>query len=409
MKDRREILFLAHRIPYPPDKGDKIRSWRLLKYLTESFDVHLAAFVDDNSDFRHEEFLRKICASVALVPLYPAWAKVRSGKAFLSGKAQSVEYFRDARMARKISDLRRRPLAAEIVFSSTMAQFIEHPVAGRPRLIDFCDADSAKFSDYANDAKFPMRQIYERESRRLAMAETKIANWADASFAITPEEALLFNRRADLHRPLDWWSNGVDTDYFDPDLPFSTVSDPCDVVFTGAMDYRANIDAALHFASKIWPIVRASAPSAEFAIVGARPAPALKALDGKHGIVVTGRVEAVRPWIKQSKLAVAPLRIARGVQNKVLEAMAMAAPVVASREAASGIKAVAGEDLIVADDPEAFAAEILNLLNDSSLRARIGLAARKRVRENYNWDDQLSRFSARLNKLLSDSTGSSAV
>lgn len=400
MSGRPEILFLAHRIPYPPDKGDKIRSWRLLKRLSRDYDVHLAAFVDDAADVVHEDYLKSHCASVRLVPLTKMRATARSARGLLSGAPLSVEYFSDMRMRSYVDAVRARPLAAEIAFSSSMAQYIETPIKGRPRLVDFCDADSDKFTEYARGASFPMQWVYGREGSQLAAVETAIANWADASFAITPEEAAIFNDRPAVRQAVDWWSNGVDTEYFDPDLPMPPPSEPADIVFTGAMDYRANIDAAHFFMNEIWPVVRSAVPTATFAIVGARPAKSLLAYHGANGVAVTGRVDAVRPWLKQAALAIAPMRVARGVQNKILEAMAMGKPVVATAAGATGIRAVADRDLIVADSPQDFAASVIDLLNDVHRRDLIGTAARAQVVKNYQWEDQLSRFSDVLSSLI---------
>ncbi len=401
MSDKPEVLFLAHRIPFPPDKGDKIRSWRLLTYLARRFRVHLACFVDDPADFAHEPRLLDICESATLIPLERRPALLRSARGFVDGAALTVAYFRDAAMAGAVDALRARPLAAEIAFSSTMAQYIETPVKGRPRIVDFCDADSEKFTRYAADAGFPMNRVFAREGRLLGAAENAIANWADASFAITPDEAARFNRRGGVRRHVDWWSNGVDTDYFDPSHGFPGPAAPADVVFTGAMDYRANIDAAEFFVREVWPVVRASSPSATFAIVGARPTRRVKALERVKGVRVTGRVDDIRPWIAGAKVAVAPLRVAQGIQNKVLEAMAMAKPVVATTAAATGVVAKPGIEIVLADGPAAFAAATRDLLRSALRRERIDAAARARVVADYPWDRQLSRFGDGLDAALS--------
>ncbi len=408
MSNAPEVLFLAHRIPYPPDKGDKIRSWRLLQFLAARYRVHLACFVDDPADFAHKDMLSEICESATLLPLDRTIATARSTRGLLAGEPLTLAYFRDARMMRAVEALRRRPLAAEIAFSSTMAQYIETGVAGRPRLIDFCDADSEKFSAYAGDARFPMKFVLAREGKTLAAYENAVANWADASFAITGDEAAQFNRRAGLSRPVGWWSNGVDTEYFDPSCTNDVPGGAADIVFTGAMDYRANIDAVLYFVEEVWPAVRRAAPSATFAIVGARPSRAVMALGEVDGVCVTGRVEDIRPWICAAKLAVAPLRIARGIQNKALEAMAMATPMVATSAAATGLSVRAGEEIVIADTAEEYAAAIIELLNDGARLAAIGAAARRRVVTDYGWDRQLARFDAALQSALASPSSSAS-
>ncbi len=404
MSTKPEILFLAHRIPYPPNKGDKIRSWNLLRHLTKNYRVHLACFVDDEKDFAHTEFLSSVCETAAFVKLDPLAARLRSLRAFVNGDPQSFSYYEDGQMRAAVAAARQSPLVAEIAFSSTMASYIEGAKEGCRRIVDFCDADSEKWRQYAAQATGPMRFIFSREAEKLREAETRIANWADASFAVTGEEASLFNDRANAQRQVDWWMNGVDTDYFDPDGEFASIPQSPDVVFVGAMDYRANIDAVTFFASNVWSLVRKAVPQATFAIVGANPDRAVEALDGWDGVTVTGRVDDVRPWLAQSKIAVAPLRVARGVQNKVLEAMAMGKPVVATSDAATGIAHRAGIDILLADELATMADAVLRLMSDEVLRGRIGAAARVRILHEYRWEETLRRF----DRAMADAAASAA-
>jgi len=392
MTGRPEILFLSHRIPYPPDKGDKIRSWRLFEHLTKTYDVHLACFVDDKRDLVHTAFLRQHCASATFITLNPLSAKLRSARGLVSGRPLSFAYYHDGKMAKAVEDIRARALAGEIAFSSSMAPYIERPCGDRLRVVDFCDADSEKWRAYADKQRGPMRMVYQREARVLGRAETDIANWADHSFAITNEEAALFNDRAGARGHVDWWRNGVDTAYFDPALDFDPAAPVSDVVFVGAMDYRANVESVLHFAAAVWPAIRAKNPAASFVIVGSNPAASIKNLANKDGIIVTGRVDDVRPWLKRARVVVAPLRVGRGIQNKVLEAMAMARPVVASPAAAAGIICEDGEDVIIAATAKEMAEQICLLLNDEQKSRALGAAARSRMVNEYNWTAQLKRF-----------------
>ncbi len=243
-----------------------------------------------------------------------------------------------------------------------------------------------------------MAFIYSREAKILARAESEIANWADASFAVTPSEAAIFNARADMKKYVGWFSNGVDTEYFDPSAAQSSAPPVNDCVFVGAMDYRANVDGVLYFAKHVWPLVRQQHPQARFAIVGANPARAVKSLEGENGVTVTGRVDDVRPWLAGAKTVIAPLRVARGVQNKVLEAMSMAKPVVASREAMTGIEAPE-EAAIAADRPDDMAAAISLLLKDGGRRRAMGAAARSYVLETHQWEQTLTRLDDALRAL----------
>ncbi|GJL91494.1 TIGR03087 family PEP-CTERM/XrtA system glycosyltransferase [Hyphococcus sp.] len=404
---KEEILFLSHRIPYPPDKGDKIRSWRLLQHLTQRFRVHLACFVDDPNDFTHRDFLESICETVALVPLSSKLSRLKSLSGLVTGAPMSFSYFRDARMLKVVRAARTRPLLAEVVFSSTMAPYIEEPVAGRKRIVDFCDADSEKWREYSQQASWPLAPIYGREARRLAMAETKIANWADASFAITQQEAMIFNERAAIARPVDWFANGVDIDLFDPNQTPMDSACRCDCVFVGAMDYRANVEGVLNFAKHVWPLIRMTSPTARFAIVGANPDTKIARLHDANGIIVTGRVADVRPWLLGARIVIAPLLVARGIQNKVLEAMAMAKPVVASSGAMTGIDAPA-HAVIIANDPQEVVNAVCELMIDDARCKTLGAAARNYVCTQFSWERSFVRLDQALERLGLHSSSSSS-
>ena len=386
---RPEILFLAHRIPYPPNKGDKIRSWRTLKHLAESYEVHLCAFVDDPDDMRHRGVVEGVCKSVSLVSLSPLQAKLRSMTSLFSGEPLSFGYYRDRAMKRAVAKVQESGLAFQYAFSSTMAPYMEQHAA--PCFVDLCDADSEKWHQYSNDASFPMAQIYKREAKTLARYESEMINQASASFAISPDEAKIL-QRTDVHKEVHWFGNGVDTEFFNPDADFSENEIKADVVFVGAMDYRANVDAILWFVDEVWPKVRAQHASARFAIVGSNPSRSILSLADHKDIIVTDRVADVRPYIAAAKAVIAPMRVARGVQNKVLEAMAMAAPVVATAAAAEGLAVAEGEDYLRADTPEAFAEKVSSLLNNEEEQRRLGNNARRTVLEAYRWKAQLTRL-----------------
>lgn len=400
MSGKPELLFIAHRIPYPPNKGDKIRSWRVFEHLRGRFDIHLCAFVDDPADFQHQDFLQERCASLALVPLSPRLARLKSLLGLATGAPLSVAYYRDAAMAAAVRRARARPLAAEYVFSSSMAQYVARS-AGRPRFIDLCDADSEKWRAYAAASRQPMRALYAREGERLRTVERAIIGWAEASFVVSAEEAALFS--ADISAPgrLDWFGNGVDTDYFSPQGDALKPSDAGDIVFVGAMDYRPNIDAVSWFVDKALPLVRRALPNPIFSIVGARPPPEVTKLSTRPGVRVTGAVADVRPYVQHAGVVVAPLRIARGVQNKVLEAMAMARPVVATTAAATGIEIETGRDFLRADTPLAIADAIVSLLTAPSDAAALGAQARALMVERYAWTRQLRRLDAAFDRCLS--------
>ncbi|MEL7485578.1 MAG: TIGR03087 family PEP-CTERM/XrtA system glycosyltransferase [Pseudomonadota bacterium] len=389
MSVKPELLFLAHRIPYPPDKGDKIRSWRVFEYLRARFRVHLGCFIDDPADKRYKEYLESYCESAFIADLDPRLARMSALRAFASGAPLSFAYFHSRRLAQWIDAVRARPLAAEFAFSSSMAPYLEKSAGGRPRFVDLCDADSAKWREYAAQRSWPMSQVYRREARLLEREERRIINWADAAFAISEAEAETLGARA-------WFGNGVDADYFDPYADFDMTSNGAEFVFVGAMDYWANIDAVQWFANDVWPLIRARAPESRFAIVGARPASAVRALEQRDGICVVGRVPDVRPYIAKAKAVVAPMRIARGVQNKVLEAMAMGRPVAATTAAATGIECTTGDDIVIANAADDFASTCVALLEDNVRGDRIGRRARARMQSQYAWPTQLARLQTAL-------------
>lgn len=391
---RRQLLMLVHRIPYPPNKGDKIRSYHLLRHLAAQHEVHLGAFVDDPHDWTHRDALDALCASVKLVPLHPLVRRIRGASGLLSGEALSLPYYRHAAMRRWVDDtIERQSISHVVVFSSTMAQYVQGARHARLRRVaDLCDVDSDKWRQYADGKRGPARWLYAREARRLLDAERAIAREFDATLFVTRAEAELFRRLApESAARVGWFENGVDTEYFDPDTRFDSPyedgagrSGAPVVVFTGAMDYWANVDAVQWFVRDIWPRVRAVAPAARFFIVGSNPVVAVRELESHEGVHVTGRVPDVRPYLAHADVAVAPLRIARGTQNKVLEALAMARPVVCTAAAASGLDLPVGEGFRVHDDAEGFAAAVLALAG-----AGDNPSGRKRVTESFAWSANL--------------------
>jgi len=392
------ILYLAHRIPYPPDKGDKIRSCNTLQHLARRFRVHLCAFADDPCDLRHEAHLKSICETVTLIPLNKKAAILKSATGILSGEPLTLPYYRDAKMRAAVAKARAVGLSVEIAFSSAMAQYISAQ-SNAPRIVDLCDADSAKWSEYARRSSWPMSAIYAREGRLLESEEAKIINWADASFAISEEEADLLGNLDGVQKEVRWFCNGVDAVHFAPDV-VARVENRFSCVFTGAMDYWANVDAVCWFARDIWPKVRAARPEATCGVVGSNPTRAIRALDGSNGISVTGRVDDVRPFVERASLVVAPMRIARGVQNKVLEAMAMGKAVVSTPAGLEGIDARIGTEAIVAASPQGFAEEVIRLLDDADAARALGDAARSRILADYQWPAQLARLDAAIDALI---------
>ncbi|HEY0012412.1 MAG TPA: TIGR03087 family PEP-CTERM/XrtA system glycosyltransferase [Allosphingosinicella sp.] len=385
----REILFLSHRIPFPPDRGDKIRSWNILKRLGETARVHLATFADDETDAAHLPALREAMGGSlgeAHVEIRTTGKAAAGAKALLSGRPVSLTAFDSATLRGFVHRIAaERDLAAVFAFSGQMAQFVP---SGPRFIMDFVDMDSAKFESYAGAGPLPLRWLMRREADKLFAFESAVAARADASLFVSEAEAALFRTRTGLSgvRAL---SNGIDVDFFDPAADFSRL--PAEergegplLLFTGQMDYRPNVEAVCTFARNVMPQL----PGVRFAIAGRKPASEVLALR-EQGTIVTGEVPDIRSWLSAADIVVAPLGIARGIQNKVLEAMAMAKPVVASPAAFEGIEAEPGRDLVLASPAEQ-AAAIRHLLAHPAKAREIALAARRRMEEAYRWNARLA-------------------
>ena len=389
-----DLLLLIHRIPYPPNKGDKIRSYHLLKHLARHYRVHLATFVDDQDDWQYVPHVEALCASSHFAPMNPLLARVKSLSALLKNRSLSLEYYRDAGLARWVQDtVAAQGIERVLVFSSAMAQYAD-ACRGARRVVDFCDVDSDKWRQYAEQKSFPMNLLYRYEAKQLLRYERQVARDYDASLFVSAPEAELFRRLApESSAKIGHFSNGVDTDYFTPDAGHANpyAAGERALVFTGAMDYWPNVDAVQWFCDEVFPLLRQRFADLNFYIVGSRPAPAVQALAQRPGVTVTGTVPDVRPYIAHAAVAVAPLRIARGIQNKVLEAMAMATPVVVSPQALEGIDAEPGSELVLAEDAAAFADAVGALLaGQDSAAAAIGQAARAKVQRRYSWASNLA-------------------
>ncbi len=385
------ILFLVHRAPWPPDRGDRIRSWHMLQALRSIGPVHLAAVADNDADAAAaREVIAPLCASTMIVPRTIGRGRA-AVQALATGQPLSLPLFASAALAAHVDRLLSGGKIDRIVaFSSQMAQFVP---AGQRFVMDFCDADSAKFADYGATLGpwSPMGRIYAREGRLLARWEQAVAARADASTLISDAERAIFldRCRADPAK-LHVVGNGIDTARFAPDGDFAPLS-PKErgagpmAVFTGQMDYPPNIAAVDDFARGSLPLLRDRYPNARFAIVGRAPTPAVRALGALPGVVVTGEVPDTRPWLAAADVVVAPLAIARGVQNKLLEAMAMARAVVASPAAAQGITVEQSRDLLVADGSVATADAVAALFDAPDRATAMGAAARARMIERYSW------------------------
>ncbi|WP_116364736.1 TIGR03087 family PEP-CTERM/XrtA system glycosyltransferase [Parahaliea mediterranea] len=392
---RRPLLLLCHRIPYPPNKGDKIRSFHLLRYLSERFDVHLGAFVDDADDWQHADALSRLCRSCRLLPRPKVPAPLRLARCVAQSEPLTLPLYHQPAMQDWVADtVRAEGIDIAVVFSGAMGQYL---LDGRfddlRRVVDFVDVDSDKWRQYAQGKPWPLSWLYRREAATLAAFEQRLHRRCQASLFVSAAEAALFRRQVVEHpERVDHVNNGVDHEFFSPDHAFASpfAAGETALVFTGAMDYWPNIDAVSWFAREVLPPLRQRFADLRFYIVGSKPASAVQKLAALPGVVVTGRVADVRPYLQHSLAAVAPLRVARGVQNKVLEAMAMARPVLVSSAGLEGITAQDAREVLLAESADDYSRHLTAVIEGR--HAGLGAAARARVRNDYSWDTAFLRL-----------------
>jgi sugar transferase (PEP-CTERM/EpsH1 system associated) len=390
-----EILFLPHRIPFPPTKGDKIRSYHLLQSLSSVATVHLGTFIDNADERKYIPELQRLCGETYFAERTPMPPLYRTFKTLLDQKPLTFAAYFDRRLANWITRLiNARPISSVFVFSSAMAQYANAlPSQVRRLIVDLVDVDSQKWAAYAEKTGWPLSTIYSREARSLALEEARIAHNCDFVLVVSADEAKTLQRlSSNSLNNVVVIQNGVDHYYFDPQrtyknpFPHSTSA----IVFTGAMDYRPNVEAVTWFANNVFPRVRQKLASAEFYVVGTRPTRKVMRLERITGIEVTGTVPDVRPYLAHCRCAVAPLRMAHGVQNKVLEAMAMQRKVVATPIALKGLPRQVAALASSAEGAAEFAEKVIQTFD-----ARNGGLdrARETILRHHSWDSTLRPIS----------------
>ena len=398
----KSLLYLSHRIPFPPNKGDKIRSYNLLARLAKNYRVYLATFIDDKNDWQYTDVLREICEDCLFVGLNPLFSRALSARGLITGSSLTLPYYSNREMDSWVRELvRDNKLDAAVAFSSSMAQYLEPlHAASLPSVIDFCDVDSDKWLQYSENKGFPMRWVYAREGGKLAAEENQFHLESAASVFISDDECDVFRdiATADAEK-ICTVKNGVDTDFFDPDAeldnPFSDGEKA--IVFVGAMDYWPNIDAVSWFAQDIFPAISRLHPDLRFYIVGSSPTDAVMKLEQDPNIKVTGRVDDVRAYLQYAHCCVAPIRVARGVQNKVLEAMSMAKRTVASAAAIEGIGSV--DDLVPVESIEDWVEAISAALKSEKPERKD--VYRQHVMDAFSWDASGAQLSALVENAIS--------
>jgi sugar transferase (PEP-CTERM/EpsH1 system associated) len=380
-----DILFLTHRVPYPPDKGDRIRTYHILRFLARRARVHLACLADEPVPDEALAALDAYCARVGVVRLGRLrW--LRACGSVLRGRTVTEGAFAaPALRAMLRSWVRETPFSFALASSSGMAPYLRLPeLRDIPAVVDLIDVNSQKWLDYAAAKGWPKSWLYRMEGRRLRRLEQSLPGWARAVTLVSEAEADLY-REGGAESAAHAIGNGVDLDYFRPSP--KTPEQGC--VFVGALDYHPNVDGARWFCREVWPQIYRVRPEARLVLVGRQPVPAVRRLAELPGVAVVGQVPDVRPHVAGAAVSIVPLRLARGVQNKVLEALAMGKATVASPQAAHGLGATPGQHLLVASTPSEWVETILGLLDDPTRRRRLGALGRQYVEENHRWDQCL--------------------
>jgi polysaccharide biosynthesis protein PslH len=390
------ILFLAHRTPYPPDKGEKIRAFNLLTHLAKLHDVTLLYWVDNPEDLNHTPFLRSLCRGrVIPIRLHRACAIGRALRSLLLGKSVTEGFYYGKSFKKELDNVvSGAPFDAVFVYSSAMASYAEL-VHARTKIVDFVDVDSIKWRQLADASRFPLSVLYRLEHRRLSKFEISVSDWASRSVFVSAREAELF-KEAGGRGQIEFISNGTDLElrrlplgqmpYRFPAGDGGSQPQGEKLIFVGTMDYLPNIDGVRYFAQDIFPKIRQKYPRCVFEIVGRRPRKSVRRLEQIEGVRVIGEVDDVRAYLVRADVSVAPLRIARGVQNKVLEAMAVGVPVVATPAAIEGIEVQNGEEVLVGKTSDEFAHQIVRILTNQDLRRSLTKKAWNKMNQSYNWE-----------------------
>jgi len=394
------ILYLAHRIPYPPDKGDKLRAYHQINHLAKNHRVWCACFVDREEDMRFVPILRSHCHALGAIPLSRTRAVAAGAFGLMRGATLTESFYEHHDMGRLLHKWSSQvDFDAVLAFSSGMAPYAMK-VRAVHRVLDACDLDSLKWAEYAGRSSWPLRNLYAMEGRRLASRERDWAEQFDAVILITREEAgpLLRTGAADRVHVV---GNGVhvpENNPWEESGAMKPIGQPATVGFIGVMDYPPNVDAVCWFARDCWPMIRHVFSSAIFRISGRRPLRRVRSLARIPGVEIIGAFDNVQAELRLQDVSVAPLRIARGLQNKVLEAMAAAKPIVLTSVAAAGLTVRDGEHCLVADTAESFAARVLDILVDPGRGRCLGEAARNYVLRNHVWENELTRLESILTR-----------
>lgn len=406
---RPEVLFLAHRVPFPPDRGDRIRSWNMIKYLSDRARVSLACITEESISWKTTEALLATCHRVAIAPVGRHRRWMQAGAHWLSGKSLTEGLFWSRKLADTV-DYWGDVISFDHVFvyCSSMLPYAERPsLRSIPRVVDLVDVDSQKWKDYASKSGLIRGQIYSSEAKRVERLEAKSVNGSKAVLLASEAEAgLLREQQRNRKASILGISNGVDHNYFksqrsrgkhaSPSLRISRTNSQLRLIFVGVLDYLPNVDGLGWFLKEVWPSLRQKIPTASLEIIGKKPTSRVHQFGKQPGVHVIGEVSDVRPYLDDADVAIVPLQIARGIQNKVLEAMAMEKPVVLTSLAAEGIDALPDKHFVIADSADQWVEQLATLAKYPEARSQLGTAAREFIEREFDWSVCLEPLDALL-------------
>ena len=394
-----KVCVVAQRIPFPPNKGEKLRTYHQIEYLVKlGYNVEVLSLIETNSDQRYaDELASSLGVSVRTFQL--SNKLLRYGWAFLKRLPISVGAFRNKSLQEAVDKRLAGGCDVLLLTASSLSYYaLSSSYFGASKctcLMDFMDVDSDKWRQYAETASFPMNWVYARESAGIRALEAKTNQSFATCFLIAEEESKLFHKKVDSTQEVKVLGNGLDFDAFYPatDKQQAQQDNPT-FLFTGVMDYKPNVDAVLWFVKECWPSIRQRYSAAEFIIAGMSPTDDIKALDGTMGVKVTGFVEDILPYFHKADVFVAPFRLARGVQNKVLQAAACALPIVTTSMGAEGIHFAGQETMWIEDEASKFTEACVNAFVESNGDSEIQNSkkadlAYRAIKAEYSWEQKL--------------------
>lgn len=386
-----KILFLAHRIPFPPNKGEKIRCFHELEFLAARHTIDLFCFADSEEDARGRVELEKLCRLVFVETLPRREGLYRAVRSLLSDTPASIAYYNSSSFREAVhKQLAQEKYDGIFVYCSSMGQFVPSPAPART-IIDFVDADSAKWTQYAAASSFPLSRLYKREGRLLARYERMLFREFSTSIVATTQEISDLGGGACLD--VEVVRNGVNLPRLkdEASLPEQIRNARPYVLFVGTMNYRPNVDAVEYFAKDIFPLVRQTHPSLRFLIVGRDPTAEVRHLSQLPGVMVTGSVPDTWDYVAGADVVVAPFRISQGIQNKILEALVAGVPLVSTSRPVAALDGIGSHTVLVGDSPESFAAAVRTALDEPAIRRR-STATAQQLQEQLRWDRTLTRL-----------------